>query len=70
MSRDQEDLPLKFRVLMIGALGAALIVHIFVDAFRSDYDGASVSLMLGGVVGTALGVNEYLRGRGGGGGDG
>jgi Ca2+/H+ antiporter len=62
----KNDLPLKFRVLVIGALAVTLIAHIFVDAFNKSYEGASVSLMLGGVVGTALGVNEYLRGRGGG----
>lgn len=62
----KNDLPLKFRVLVIGALAVTLIVHIFVDAFNKQYEGAATSLMLGGIVGTALGVNEYLRGRGGG----
>lgn len=67
MSQDpRSDLPLKFRVLIIGSLSATLIVHIFVDAFNKQYEGAATSLMLGGIVGTALGVNEYLRGRGGG----
>ena len=66
MTEDPNDLPLRFRVLIIGVLAATLVVHIFVDAFNKSYEGASVSLMLGGVVGTPLGVNEYLRGRGGG----
>lgn len=64
MSEPNSDLPLRFRILMIGSLAATLIVHIFIDAFRDDYDGAATSLMLGGIVGTALGVNEWLRGRG------
>lgn len=67
MSDDPKtDLPLKFRVIIIGSLALTLIVHIFVDAFNTHYEGAATSLMLGGIVGTALGVNEYLRGRGGG----
>lgn len=64
MSKDpKSDLPLKFRVILIGSLAATLIIHIFIDAFSKSYDGASTSLMLGGIVGTALGVNEYLRGK-------
>lgn len=65
MSEGPKDLPLWFRVLAIGALVATLIAHILIDAFRDDYDGAATSLMLGGIVGTALGLNEYLRGRAG-----
>lgn len=66
MPEPTSDLPLKFRILLIGSLSVTLIVHIFVDAFNKQYEGAATSLMLGGIVGTALGVNEYLRGRGGG----
>jgi hypothetical protein len=58
------ELPLLFRVLAIGLLVLTLVVHIFLDAFLDDYEGAATSLMLGGIVGTALGLNEFLRGRG------
>lgn len=58
------ELPLLFRMVAIGLLGITLIVHIFVDVFVDDYDGNATSLMLGGIVGTALGLNEFLRGRG------
>lgn len=66
MSEDRNDLPLRFRVLAIGALVVTLIAHILIDAFRDDYDGAATSLMLGGIVGTALGLNDLFRGRGNG----
>lgn len=66
VAEDQQELPRWFRMLIIGAFAATLVAHIVIDAYLDDYEGASVSLMLGGVVGTALGVNEYLRGRGGG----
>lgn len=62
---DESDYPLRFRVAVIGALTITLIVHIFVDAFNTHYEGAATSLMLGGIVGTAIGVNEYIRGRAG-----
>lgn len=70
MSDDPEEtkpgvnLPLWFRLSVIGLLAVTLVVHIFVDIFVKDYDGAGTSLMLGGIVGTALGVNEWLRTRG------
>jgi len=59
------ELPLLFRVAAIGLLVLTLIVHIFLDIFIDDYEGSATSLMLGGIVGTALGLNEFLRGRGG-----
>lgn len=62
---ESTDLPLWFRVIVIGFLVAFLAVHILIDAARTDYEGAATSLMLGGIVGTALGLNEFLRGRGG-----
>lgn len=63
--RQSPELPLLFRVAAIGILVLTLVVHIFLDAFLDDYEGAATSLMLGGIVGTALGLNEFLRGRGG-----
>jgi len=65
--RDDDALPVKFRVLAIGTLIGTLVVHIMLDAvFLRTYDGRDTSLMLGGIVGTALGLNEFVRGRGGG----
>jgi hypothetical protein len=63
--RQSPELPLLFRILAIGLLVLTLVVHIFLDAFLDDYEGAATSLMLGGIVGTALGLNEFLRGRSG-----
>lgn len=63
--RKETELPLWFRMSAIGLLVLALVAHIAVDAFLDSYEGAATSLMLGGIVGTALGLNEFLRGRGG-----
>lgn len=57
------DLPIWFRVAAIGALVMLLAAHIIIDIFVDTYEGNSTSLMLGGIVGTALGLNEFLRGR-------
>lgn len=62
-SSQQSELPLWFRVAAIGMLVITLIAHIMVDVFVKTYEGAATSLMLGGIVGTALGLNEFLRGR-------
>ena len=64
-NRDEDALPVKFRVLAIGTLIGLLIVHVLLDVFL-PYDGRDTSLMIGGIVGTALGLNEFVRGRGGG----
>lgn len=56
-------LPLWLRVSIITAFAVTLIVHIFVDIFVDTYEGAATSLMLGGIVGTALGINEFVKGR-------
>lgn len=65
MAADDEQLPLWFRLAAIGLLVITLVVHIGIDAYLNEYEGTATSLMLGGIVGTALGFNEYLRGRGG-----
>lgn len=57
------ELPLWFRISAIGVLVVTLVAHIMVDAFLGSYEGTATSLMLGGIVGTALGLNEFLRGR-------
>lgn len=58
------DYPMWFRIGVIGILVALLVVNIMIDAL-TDYEGSATSLMLGGIIGTALGLNEFLRGRGG-----
>lgn len=63
-NRRQPPLPTWFRVVAIGALVATFAAHIILDVLVDDYEGRGTSLMLGGIVGTALGLNEYLR-RGG-----
>lgn len=57
---------MRFRKIAIGSLIATLILHIAYDAVTSSYEGGATSLMLGGLVGTALGLNEWYRGKGGG----
>lgn len=64
-SRDEDALPVKFRVVAIGVLIVFLIVHVLIDVFVQTYEGRDTSLMIGGIVGTALGLNEFVRGRGG-----
>ncbi len=61
-------LPGWLRNSIVGLFAGALVVHIFVDIFNTRYEGAATSLMLGGIVGSALGLNEWLRNRGGPGG--
>ena len=63
MNSNRDGLPVSFRVVAIGSLVVALVGHIFLDALDDSYEGSAVSLMLGTIVGTALGVNEYLRNR-------
>ncbi|MCW2758050.1 MAG: hypothetical protein JWO46_1796 [Nocardioidaceae bacterium] len=64
--RRETELPLWFRMTIIGVLVVGLFVHVAIDIFNTKYDGKAFSLLIGSVVGTALGVNEFLRGRGGG----
>lgn len=62
----RSDLPLWLRIC--GVIGSFTLMagHIAYDAAVDSYEGASISLMLGGLVGATLGVNEFLRNRGGG----
>lgn len=64
---DSQGLPRWLRLTIVLTCLAAMVAHIAYDAAASAYEGASISLMLGGIVGSALGLNEYLRNRGGGG---
>lgn len=55
------DLPLWFRVGALGILVVTFVVHLALDIAVDDYDGGSQSLLLGGIIGTALGVGEFMR---------
>lgn len=55
------DLPLWFRVGTLGVLVVTFVTHLAVDVAAKDYDGGSQSLLLGGIIGTALGVGEFMR---------
>jgi hypothetical protein len=61
---ESRDLPLWFRLIVLGILVVLLAANILFDAL-TDYEGTATSLMLGGIIGTALGFNEFVRGRGG-----
>jgi hypothetical protein len=61
------DYPMWLRILLVVGSFVTMLAHIVYDAVTETYEGASISLMLGGLVGTALGFNEWLRNRGGGG---
>lgn len=63
------DIPLKFRLYVLGLLTVTLVVHIFVDIAVTDYEGKGTSYLLGTIVGCSFGLNtviaEFLKGRGG-----
>lgn len=63
---ESTDLPKWLRISLVSGSFVLMVVHIGYDAATKAYEGASISLMLGGLVGTALGFNEFLRNRGGG----
>lgn len=58
------DLPLWFRVTVVSILVVLLVSNVLLDIIVSDYEGQATSLMLGGIIGTTLGVDKLLRGRG------
>lgn len=47
-------LPRWLTISIVGAFAAFTIVHIIIDITVATYDGATTSLMLGGIVGAAL----------------
>lgn len=55
------SLPLWFRLSILGAFAAALLVHMAVDFFDDTYDGVTLSLMLGGIVGAAFAADDLIR---------
>ena len=62
--QQQEGLPRGLRIVLVSGSFALMVGHVIYDAVVAAYEGASVSLMLGGLVGTALGFNEWLRNKG------
>ncbi len=68
VAKGRSGLPPWLRTSIVGSFAAGLLAHIAYDASNTSYEGASTSLMLGGIVGAALSLDEYLRrGNGGGG---
>lgn len=62
--RQNDDLPLRFRVAVLGILVATFVIHLAIDVFKDDYDGGSTTLLIGGIIGAAIGVREIVRSRG------
>lgn len=60
------DFSVRFRQWVIGAFAATFIVHLFIDVFLTTYEGTSTSFLIGGIVGTALGLRTFFENRGGG----
>lgn len=62
------EIPMRFRLVVLGLLTVTLVVHIFVDAYLDEYDGKGTSWLLGAIVGSAFGFNtllaELFKGRG------
>ena len=52
------DLPLWFRLTVLGLLTGLLIVHLLYDMTHLDYEGATTTLMLGGIVGASIGLDR------------
>jgi hypothetical protein len=48
-------------VILTGLLGANILLDVFVDG----YDGQFVTIMLGGLVGTGVGIAKITKGGGG-----
>lgn len=64
MGKSEPDLPLWLRVSAISLLVLTLVGNVVSDIFVKDYDGLPTTLMLGGLVGAALGIDRAIR-RGG-----
>lgn len=54
-------LPPWLRAGIVAFLTLVLTGNIFADIFVADYDGQFISMMLGGIVGTSIGVEKLIR---------
>ena len=54
-------LPQWFRLAVLSIFVGVFVVHLAVDIARPDYDGGSLSLLLAGIVGAALGINQVIN---------
>lgn len=61
---DRDGLPLWVRAPIIILLAVTAVVHLMVDVYKDDYEGAGTTYLLFILVGSALGINEVLKGRG------
>lgn len=64
-SGDHSGLPPWLTAAIVGVFAVALLIHIAVDIISKTYDGQSTSLMLGGIVGSALAADRIVRKGGG-----
>jgi hypothetical protein len=55
------DLPLWFRLVILGVLLVTFVGHLAVDLALDDYDGNALSLLLGAGLFTAIGADAALR---------
>lgn len=56
------DLPLWFRIGALLVLLALLVFNLVWDATHAEYEGAGATLMLGGVIGAAIGLDQLRKG--------
>lgn len=61
----QHHLPLWARLGILGSLLGLLIFNVLWDALHTDYEGAGISLMLGGFVGGAIALDQNARNKDG-----
>jgi hypothetical protein len=67
-SGGSNELPPWLRSSIIAVLSVLFVVPVVYDMLVKDYTGTPTSFMLGGIVGTAIGVNKIIsinRGDGG-----
>jgi hypothetical protein len=63
--RDHDGLPSWLTASIVAVFAVALLIHIAADMANQSYDGQSTSLMLGGIVGSALAADRIVRKGGG-----
>lgn len=49
---------------LVAAIMGLLVVNVIADIWVKDYEGTATSLMLGGLIGGALGLDRIARGGG------
>lgn len=65
MLRSVADLPLWFRLGVLGVVTALLIFNVVWDATHVEYEGISNGIMLAGLIAAGIGIDRLSAGRGG-----